>query len=88
MGRDNAEESPRENDIEEMLDEVIGPRVDEMPASVLPMIDAYINAAQEQGVAVETIQMLFLMKEYIIEKAKEYLPDEMKTLQKLIDASR
>lgn len=71
-----------------MLERVVGPRIDEMPAAVLPMIDAYLEALDGHGDGGETARILLLIKGFVLEKLEDTLPEPMRQLQEIMDASR
>jgi predicted house-cleaning noncanonical NTP pyrophosphatase (MazG superfamily) len=84
-----AEEGPKDTDLNTLLQEVVDPRIEEMPGDIIPLLDSYISAVQETSDSeVEVLQLLLILKNYIVDKASEKLPISMKVLQNLLDAQR
>ena len=84
-----AEEGPKDTDLNLLLQEVVDPRIEEMPGDIIPLLDSYISAVQDASDSqVEVLQLLLLLKNYIVDKASEKLPISMKVLQNLLDAQR
>lgn len=84
-----AEEGPKDTDLNTLLGEVVDPRIEEMPGDIIPLLDSYISAVQETSDSeVEVLQLLLVLKNYIVDKASEKLPISMKVLQNLLDAQR
>lgn len=76
------------DEVSGMLERVVGPRIDEMPAAVLPMIDAYLEALDGHGDNGETARILHLIKGFVLERLEDTLPEPMKCLQEVMDANR
>lgn len=81
-----------DDEVRTMLERVISPKIEEMPSSVLPMIDSFIKALEEDARQLEntddTIKVLLLIKGYILETLERTLPRPLQELQKILDADR
>lgn len=73
------------DEVSGMLERVVGPRIDELPAAVLPMIDAYLEALEGHGDDGETSRILLLIKGFLLERLEDTLPEPMKCLQEIMD---
>lgn len=87
-------EGAMDDEVRKMLDRVVSPKIETMPPSILPMIDSFINAIEQDPThqdgrdTDDTIRVLILIKGFILETLERKLPPSLQTLQKILDMDR
>lgn len=87
-------EGAMDDEVKDMLDRVVSPKIDEMPPSILPMIDSFIKAVEDDSShrgnreMDDTIKVLLLIKGFILETLERTLPQSLQKLQKILDTDR
>jgi hypothetical protein len=86
----NSDSMDEKNELSEIMAKVVGPRLDDMPSSVIPMIDAYLaSLINEDGATSndDICKVLLMIKEHIVKEMEAMMPESVKMLQQIVDAS-
>jgi len=85
-------EGAMDDEVKSMLERVVSPKINEMPPSVLPMIDSFIKTIEDdpdcQENTDDTIRVLMLIKGFILETLERTLPMSLQKLQTILDTER
>jgi hypothetical protein len=87
---ESGDRNPKDrNELKEILSGVVSPRLEAMPAAVIPMIDAYLLAlTSDEGATTndDIVKVLIVLKEFIIQEVEAKMPESVRLLQQAVDA--